>query len=128
MSNKITSLNIEEFRALENISNSQKQNKYKNQKAEYAGITFDSKKERDRYRYLEMLQRSGMIRELQIQVPFTLIDKNKNGSAVKYIADFVYFDIEKKRQIIEDVKGVKTPVYKLKKRLMAEKGYLITEV
>lgn len=38
--------------------------------------------------------------------------------AVKYVADFVYFDKEKGELVVEDVKGVKTDVYKLKRKLM----------
>lgn len=103
-------------------------NKYRNIKTVVDGITFDSRKEADRYKQLLLLQRAGVIDHLQLQVPYTLVPKSKNGREVKYIADFVYWDLKNKREVIEDVKGVKTDVYKLKKRLMAELGHAITEV
>lgn len=102
--------------------------KYHNQKTMLDGIQFDSKHEAQRYRQLLLLQRAGIIDQLRLQVPFTLIGKSARGRAVKYIADFVYFEKEQKRTVIEDAKGMKTPVYQLKKRMMAELGHEIVEV
>jgi len=93
--------------------------KYHARKTEVDGIVFDSKKEAERYRQLLLLQRAGEITGLQIQVPYVLIEKSKYGKTIKYIADFVYRE-KNGEQIVEDTKGVKTPVYRLKKRLMAE--------
>lgn len=69
-----------------------------------------------------MLQRANKIENLRLQVPFVLIDKSKYGRQIKYIADFVYYDKELKQEVVEDTKSeaTKTPVYRLKKRLMAE--------
>lgn len=103
-------------------------NKYHNTKTVIDGITFDSKRESARYTQLLLLQRAGIIQNLKLQVPYTLIDKSANGRAIRYIADFVYFDNEKKKNVIEDAKGMKTPVYNLKKRMMAELGHEIVEV
>ncbi len=50
-----------------------------------------------------------------------LFEESEYGNAVKYIADFVYWDITQNTQVVEDVKGYRTPEYKLKKRIMAEK-------
>jgi hypothetical protein len=62
-----------------------------------------------------------------MQVPFVLVEKSEHGRALKYLADFVYFQDGK--QVVEDVKGVRTPVYRLKKRLVAEKyGIEIREI
>jgi len=93
--------------------------KYRAIKTTIDGITFDSKKEAIRYQELKLLERCNKITDLKRQVPFVLIPKNTNGSAVKYIADFTY---KRKSgiEVVEDVKGVKTPVYRLKKRLMKE--------
>jgi hypothetical protein len=45
-----------------------------------------------------------------------------------YIADFTYFEKDG-QQVIEDVKGVRTPVYRLKKKIIeAEYGIAITEI
>lgn len=101
-------------------------NKYKAKKTVVDNITFDSKKEANRYYELKLLERAKVISNLQLQVPYILIPKSKYGSAIKYVADFVYE--ENNQVIIEDVKGVKTPVYRLKKRLMEEQfGIAIKE-
>ena len=95
--------------------------KYKNQKVTLNGIKFDSKKEARRYYELKLLERAGIIKELKLQVPYVLIEKSKHGREIKYLADFTY--IEKGKLIVEDVKSsaTKTPLYKLKKRLLAER-------
>lgn len=93
--------------------------KYKAQKCVVDGIKFDSRKEAARYCELRLLERTGEIRNLRLQVPYVLIPKSRYGREIKYIADFVYF--ENDEIIIEDVKGVRTAIYKLKKRMMAEK-------
>lgn len=95
--------------------------KYKNKKSEYKGIKFDSKREMLRYIALENMLKKGEITDLQLQVPFVLIPPfeldGKKYKGMKYLADFVY----KKDGIVvvEDVKGMKTDVYKIKKKLMA---------
>lgn len=91
--------------------------KYHNQKTTIDGIVFASKKEAKRYTVLRSLQEGGYIRGLELQVPFELVPKGNGERAVKYIADFVYYDIEKQVSIVEDVKGYKTDVYKLKRKL-----------
>ena len=93
--------------------------KYRNKKTSVDGIRFDSKREANRYMELKLLERAGIIKGLKRQVPYILIDKSRYGRAIKYVADFVYYEYGK--LVVEDVKGVRTPVYKLKKRLMAER-------
>ena len=95
--------------------------KYGNRKICVNGLHFDSIKEGSRYVDLSLLQRAGVISDLQTQVPFILIPKQKDSKGrvireVKYIADFVY--MEKGRKIVEDVKGYRTEEYKIKKKLM----------
>ena len=97
-----------------------KKSKYGAVKTEVDGITFASKHEASRYQVLWLLEQSGEITNLRLQVPFELIPKSKYGMPIRYIADFVYND-GNGCLIVEDAKGVKTPVYKLKRRLMAEK-------
>lgn len=105
-----------------------KESKYKAKKTTIDGITFDSKKESKRYLQLKAMEKVGAISKLQLQVPFVLIEKSSYGRSIKYVADFVYYN-KNGSKVVEDVKGVQTPVYKLKKRLMAEKyGILIQEV
>ena len=102
-------------------------NKYRNKKTVVDGITFDSKKEALRYNQLKIFQIAGLIKGLKLQVPFVLIDKSPHGKTIKYVADFVYE--EDNKTVVEDVKGVKTPMYRLKKRLLAERyGIEIKEV
>lgn len=95
--------------------------KYKSVKEVVDGITFDSRKEASRYRQLRLLEKAKAIQDLQIQVKFPLIKKSKYGREIVYKADFVYY--EDGHMIVEDTKSAitkKNPVYRLKKRLMAE--------
>lgn len=93
--------------------------KYHAQRTKVDDITFASKKEAMRYRELKLLERAGEIQDLRLQVPYVLIEKSKYGRAIKYVADFVYQ--ENGQTVVEDSKGFKTDIYKLKKRLLAEK-------
>lgn len=87
--------------------------KYNNQKTLIDGAWFDSKKEAKRYQDLVLMQKAKLIRGLKRQQSFELVE------GIKYIADFTYFDDTKGGEfIIEDVKGFKTDVYKIKKKLM----------
>ena len=110
--------------------------KYKAKKTEIDGIVFDSKKEADRYCELKILERAGEIKCLMLQKDFLLIPAQyemierygKNGQRLKdekklierqctYRADFTYIDKDGST-IVEDVKGIKTPEYKIKRKLM----------
>lgn len=78
-------------------------------------VRFASKKEAVRYGDLKILERAGKITGLELQRKFAI---EHNGHKIcTYICDFDYFDSDGK-QIIEDVKGVKTAVYRIKKRLI----------
>lgn len=96
-----------------------KKNKYGAVKTEVDGIMFDSKREAKRYQELRLLEQAGEITNLRLQVPFELIPKSKYGMPIRYIADFTYNN-GNGQLIVEDAKGVKTPVYLLKRRIMAE--------
>lgn len=102
-------------------------NKYRNKKIVYDGITFDSIKECNRYKELKLMERAGCIKELQLQKEFELqpafIINNKKIRAIKYVCDFYYYDNEKKKYVVEDVKSevTKTQVYKIKKKVMQYK-------
>ena len=81
------------------------------------GITFDSLAEMKRYLELKQLEKIGDIACLELQPKFLLVPKTeKGGRAVYYYADFKY--IKNGKIIYEDVKGVKTEVYKLKKKIL----------
>jgi hypothetical protein len=90
-------------------------------------VRFASKREANRYSELKLLQKAGVLDSLVLQQSFPL---EVNGVLIgRYVADFHYFDCEKKEVVTEDAKGVKTPVYKLKKKLMkALYGIEIREV
>lgn len=111
--------------------------KYKSKKVTVNGITFDSQKEANRYRELVLLERAGRIQELKRQVKFVLIPAQrefcneiytkgrKKGcfkpgklleKELSYVADFVY--TENGKQVVEDVKGYKTPEYRIKRKLL----------
>lgn len=96
-------------------------NKYHASKAEFNGIKFDSKHERDRYVELLLMERGNYIQDLKTQVRFPLIAKSKYGREIVYVCDFAYY--ENGKLVVEDAKSpvTKTPLYRLKKRLMAEK-------
>ena len=88
--------------------------KYHAVKTVIDGIRFDSKAEAARYNTLKLLERNGDISGLVIHPAFPLeVMGQKIG---KYIADFEYY--ENGKSVVEDVKGVKTPVYRLKKKLV----------
>ena len=108
--------------------------KYKNSKVKTAeGIVFDSKKEYKRWCELQIMEAGGLIRNLQRQVKFVLIPAQrepdtigKRGGVHKgklierecaYYADFVY-QLLTGEKIVEDTKGMKTPEYKIKRKLM----------
>ena len=103
--------------------------KYRNKKVIVDGIEFDSKRESKRYQELRILERAGEIQHLLRQVPYELLpaqyehggDHTRNKGkclerAVKYIADFQY--IENGKIVVEDVKGVRTKDYILKRKMM----------
>lgn len=95
--------------------------KYKNRKVVQDGITFDSAKEARRWAVLEQMQAAGQISELRRQVAYELIPKQRrtDGKAERacaYVADFAY--VQNGQSITEDVKGVKTRDYVIKRKLM----------
>ena len=125
-----------------------KRSKYGNRKTVVNGIEFDSRKEAQRYQELRLLERAGKISGLRLQVKYVLIPtqraasfevykagpqkgRRKPGKVLEnecaYIADFVY--IQDGSEIVEDAKGVRTAVYRIKRKLMLERyGIQIKEV
>ena len=95
--------------------------KYNAKKSTVDGHTFDSIREAERYRELKLLEKGKEIRNLVLQPRFLLQDEffDKNGvkhKKIEYVADFLYID-KAGRNIVEDVKGVLTDVYKIKKKM-----------
>ena len=102
--------------------------KYRAQPTVVDGIRFASQAEARRYGHLKMLERAGRIYDLELQPRFPLL-----VNAIKvctYVADFRYrFAGVVGVPVVEDVKGVQTPIYRLKKKmLLAQDGIIITEV
>ena len=98
--------------------------KYHNKKTIADGIKFDSKIEAERYAQLKILERAGIIRDLELQPEYELIPSFKKGGKTwrrtVYKADFRYILCDDCRIIIEDVKGsasVITDVFRLKQKL-----------
>lgn len=101
-------------------------NKYNNKKVEYDGYKFDSIKEMERYAELQLLVRAGEIDGLILQPRFLLQegftdnDGNKH-LPITYVADFQYCKEKNYLETVEDTKGMKTDVYKIKKKLFLKK-------
>lgn len=97
--------------------------KYHARKTTVDGITFDSRKEADRYLVLKGMEEDGSIEGLRRQVRYELVPAfdvdGKHYRPVFYVADFVY--VEDGKEVIEDVKGMRTDVYRLKSKLFAQR-------
>lgn len=109
----------------------EKKSKYKNHKTIIDGIKFDSQKESNRYLLLKDKIKHNEISDLRLQVKFELqpsyVINGRTIRAINYIADFVYN--ESGKDIIEDTKGFRTEVYKLKKKMFEYKyGFEIREI
>jgi len=94
---------------------------YKNKITEVDGIKFRSLREADRYKELKIQMKVGAIRELQLQPRFELQPAFTKGkiryASISYIADFSYIEGLMDSFIVEDVKGMETEVFKIKRRL-----------
>lgn len=97
--------------------------KFHAQKTTVDGITFDSRKEADRYLVLKGMEEDGTIENLRRQVRYELIPSfdvdGRHYRSVCYVADFVY--VEDGEEVVEDVKGMRTDVYRLKSKLFARR-------
>ena len=105
------------------------------------GIKFDSKREFLRYMDLKLLEKAGEIGALKVHPKYPITiggvpimvssnQHNKWDRHLTYEADFVYFDKQLGKRIIEDVKmqsGHRTGIYKIKRALMRAMGHDITE-
>lgn len=92
------------------------------------GIRFASKAEARRYQELRLLERAGEITALELQPRYPI--HSRTGERVMvYVADFRYLAKGARVPTVEDVKGVRTPVYRLKKKFAeAEYGIQIKEI
>lgn len=102
-----------------------RKNKYNNKKVETEEGVYDSKKEYRRSQQLKLLQDGRVIHSLEEQKTFVLIQgvmyEGKKIRDITYVADFYYFDSEKEKWVIEDVKSKITrenAVYKIKVKML----------
>ena len=99
--------------------------KYHNKKVKYDGYTFDSIREKNYYIKLKLLEKAGKIKELELQKEFELQPSyklnNKTSRKITYRTDFTYKTTEDDKLHVVDVKGFRTDVYRLKKKLFEYK-------
>jgi hypothetical protein len=79
---------------------------------------FASRKEAGRARELQLLERAGKITDLRLQVPIEILPKQPGERAVTWVADFTYIDSKTGEEVWEDVKGMRTREYILKRKLI----------
>ena len=110
--------------AVKNFLQRKPQPKYGNKKLTTPDGDFDSRKEYLRWCELKILERAHKIRDLERQKKFVLIpsQRDERGKLIEkecsYIADFSYYDAEKKTAVVEDTKGYRTKDYIIKRKLM----------
>lgn len=114
------------------VKSGQSGSKMHNVKTVVNGITFDSKKEAERYDELMILLKGGVITDLRLQHNITITEgyKKPNGETVRpqvYKADFSY--IKDGKRIYEDAKGMRTQTFINKKKTVYDlRGIEIREV
>jgi hypothetical protein len=96
-----------------------RRSKYNARKVVVDGVRFDSQAEAD---YYEKLRDDPAVEDLRLQPEFILLDAfrdstGKKQRAIKYRADFAYVDRNTHQAVVVEVKGVETPVWKLKYKL-----------
>lgn len=99
--------------------------KYGARRTKVGDLTFDSAQEARRWKELTALQAKGHIRGLRRQVKYELIPTQKaewkgdrTERPVAYVADFVYTVASTGMEVVEDSKGMRTPDYVIKRKLM----------
>ncbi len=111
----------------EEVKEPKKKNKYNAIKVTVDNILFDSIRESERYLELKMLLRTGVIRDLELQVLYECVVKNV--WICDYVADFLYVVTATGESVTEDSKGYRNRVYIMKKNLvLACFGITIVEV
>lgn len=100
---------------LERIYGSPARSKYRAVRTVVDGTTFDSKAEARRYAELKAGELGGLVHDLELQPEYPIVVAGRRICV--YRADFRYYHIDGEL-FVEDVKGFKTPVYRLKKKLV----------
>jgi hypothetical protein len=101
--------------------------KYKAKRTAACGVMFDSAAEARRFTALSAMRQRGEIGPIELHPVFVLAPgvlvpgETRKRPALRYVADFAYTDQHGAR-VIEDVKGVETPVFRIKRHLLALQG------
>lgn len=94
-----------------------KPTKYRARKVTVDGVTYDSAGEYRRFCELQLLERAGVIRNLERQVRIPLVVNGVKVCAI--VADYIYFEGQKR--VVEDHKSAftrKLPVWRIKSKLL----------
>lgn len=101
-----------------------RRNKYGAKPVVVDGVWFASQREGNRWWDLRMLEKCGEISQLERQVPYVLAPavnlygEKRKKTALRYVADFRYFDVKAGHVVVEDAKGFESPVSRIKRHLM----------
>lgn len=102
------------------INKKTRQSKYNNKTVVINDISFDSYMESRYYLYLIELQKHGVVKDIQLQVPFVIQDAfvmdGKKHQAITYVADFVVTYSDGREEIV-DVKGKVTQTFRNKRKM-----------
>lgn len=93
--------------------------KYRAKPCVIDGFRFDSQLEASRYQELKLMEKAGAIAELKVHPRYRLSAMRWSGEEATvgvYEADFDYLHVHSCERVIEDVKGVRTPMYRWKKK------------
>ena len=87
------------------------------------GIVFDSKAESRRYQELRLMERAGVVSGIELQAEYVLVppytrQDGTKSRGVRYLADFRYVETSTGRTVVEDVKGVATEAYRIKRTML----------
>ncbi len=117
-------MTIDEYRAMRDSAEARRDKRARNKFHAVPSGGYDSRKEHSRANELKMLQRAGVISDLREQVKFVLIPTQRDTGGrllekeCSYYADFVY--TKDGITVVEDTKGVRTPEYIIKRKLMLQ--------
>lgn len=114
---KRKTLTADEYQA--EIRKPKRTHKYNATRVQVDGHWFASIAESRRYGELRLLEKAGKIRDLVLQPRFVLQEAFRDNQGVyfraqTYVADFMYYDVDRGKTVVEDVKGFETKVFKIK--------------
>lgn len=113
MSERISAAEYQEYARTGRLPGDKPVSKYKNKKTSLDGTLYDSGHEAERAAQLKLMVKAKQVVQFFEQVPFPL-----PGGRI-YKADFVVLWPDM-TWTVEDAKGVRTDVYKIKRDLMRE--------